>query len=255
MADIPAAGLLSKTYASVRAALVDPNRASLERRPGNPRDFQGRAPLAPPPVAAGRYAASPSGDTTTITAIDREGNMFAATPSGAWFIGGAVIVPEIGMPLTKRLESASLDPSSPNALAPGKRPRVTLTPSLALRDGRPFLAFSSPGGDHQDQALLQVFLNIVEFGMNSQEAIEAPRVATDHLVGSFAGGTFTPGRLRAEDRLSAGTIAALQTRGHRVVVGGPWSDPTAPTAVMFQPEPLGIYAGADPRRDRHAFAW
>ncbi|MCS6953900.1 MAG: gamma-glutamyltransferase, partial [Bryobacteraceae bacterium] len=153
-ASVPEAVLLSKDYAAERRKLIDPHRASLEHRPGP-------LPGAVLPTSAGGESLDP--DTTSISVVDRWGNVFCATPSGAWL--PSVIAGDTGIPLSTRLQTFVLTPGHPNELQPGKRPRVTLTPTIVLKEGRPFLIISSPGGDNQDQAQIQVLLNMVEFGM------------------------------------------------------------------------------------------
>ena len=144
-----------------------------------------------------------------------------------------------------------LTPGHPNQLQPGKRPRVTLSPTLVLKDGQPFLALSTPGGDNQDQALLQVLLNIIDFGMSPQEAVEAPRFQTEHFYASFANHEFVPGKLNLENRISKATADRLSAMGHRVSVTGEWSNSSAPTVIQISNGTL--QGGADPRRSRFIF--
>jgi gamma-glutamyltranspeptidase/glutathione hydrolase len=188
-------------------------------------------------------------DTTCVNVVDRKGNVFSATPSGAWL--PSVIVGDTGIPFSSRMQSFVLTPGHPNQVAPGKRPRVTLSPTLVLRDGKPFLALSTPGGDNQDQALLQVLLNIVEFGMSSQEAVEAPRFQSEHFFSSFGNHEFTPGRLNLEGRIAKDTADKLAALGHRVTVTGDWSNSSAPTVIKISDGVLD--GGADPRRARFIF--
>ena len=133
------------------------------------------------------------------------------------------------MLMGQRLQSALTDPNSPNVVAPGKRPRITLTPTIVLKDGQPFMVLSTPGGDNQDQALLQVMLNIIEFGMNPQEAVEAPRFDTQHYVSSFDNHEFLAGVLNLEGRFSADVFGQLVARGHKVKPEGPWGTGSSPT--------------------------
>ena len=170
-----------------RAAQAD-RSASMPRWSTGPASFG--EPLAMPPVSAASSAGDQ--DTTCVNVVDRQGNVFSATPSGAWL--PSVIAGDTGIPLGTRLQSFVMTPGHPNQLAPGKRPRVTLSPTIVLKDGKPFLAISTPGGDNQDQALLQVLLNIIEFGMSPQEAVEAPRFQTEHFYSSFAFHEFVPGQ-------------------------------------------------------------
>jgi gamma-glutamyltranspeptidase/glutathione hydrolase len=238
---IPEATLLSKDYAAERRKLIDPKRASMEHRPG---DFGGPAPMPTPTGAAGGDQ-----DTTCVNVVDRMGNVFSSTPSGAWL--PSVIAGDTGVPFGTRLQSLLAIPGHPNSLAPGKRPRVTLSPTLVLKDGKPYLAISTPGGDNQDQALLQVLLNILEFGMSPQEAVEAPRFQTEHFYGSFATHEFHPARLNLESRIAPATADKLREAGHKVSVSGEWSNASAPTVIMISGGAL--HGGADPRRSRFIF--
>jgi gamma-glutamyltranspeptidase/glutathione hydrolase len=192
-------------------------------------------------------------DTTCVNVIDKDGNVFSATPSGAWL--PAVVAGDTGVLLGQRMQSFLLEAGHPNVIEPGKRPRVTLSPTLVMKDGKPFLILSTPGGDNQDQSLVQILLNIIEYGMNVQEAVEAPRFQTLHFVSSFDDHRFNPGILNLEDRIGKEIAAALSSRGHKVETGAAWSNPSAPTVIMLRPDSNVIEAGADPRRGRYAIAW
>jgi len=144
-----------------------------------------------------------------------------------------------------------LTPGHPNELAPGKRPRVTLSPTIVTKDGKPYLVMSTPGGDNQDQAMLQVLLNILVFNMSPQEAVEAPRFQTEHFYASFADHQFVPGKLNLEGRISKDTAAKLTELGHRVSLTGEWSNSSAPTVIISHDGILD--GGADPRRARFIF--
>jgi gamma-glutamyltranspeptidase/glutathione hydrolase len=239
---IPEQTLLSKDYATQRRKLIDPQTASMEHRPGS---------FAPPgnmpTSSSGEHAAVQ--DTTCVNVVDRHGNVLSATPSGAWL--PSVIAGDTGIPFGSRLQTLLLTPGHPNQLQPGKRPRVTLSPTLVLKDGQPFLALSTPGGDNQDQALLQVLLNIIDFGMSPQEAVEAPRFQTEHFYASFANHEFVPGKLNLENRISKATADRLSAMGHRVSVTGEWSNSSAPTVIQISNGTL--QGGADPRRSRFIF--
>lgn len=211
---VPLDLLLSKEYAAQRRKMIDANRASMELRPGN----------APPSVPRERPGGLEihKGDTTHLDAVDHRGNMMSATPSGGWFRSSPVIE-GLGFPLGTRLQMFSLDPAHANALQPGKRPRTTLTPSLALKDGRPFMTFGTPGADQQDQWSLQFFLNCVDFGMNMQVAVDAPTFHTSHFPASFSPHDAQPGTMQVEGRIPEATVLALEGKGHTVRVGGDWS--------------------------------
>jgi gamma-glutamyltranspeptidase/glutathione hydrolase len=239
---IPEEILLSKSYAAERSKLIDPAHASLEHRPGT---FG--VPLQMEKVTTASRI--PAHDTTCVNVVDRQGNVFSATPSGAWL--PSVIAGDTGVPFSSRMQSFVLTSGHPNQLAPGKRPRVTLSPTIVLKDGKPFLALSTPGGDNQDQALLQVLLNIIEFGMSPQEAVEAPRFQTEHFYSSFGNHEFTPGRVSLEGRILRETADKLTALGHRVTMAGDWSNSSAPTVIKISGGVLD--GGADPRRARFIF--
>jgi gamma-glutamyltranspeptidase / glutathione hydrolase len=238
---IPEEILLSKEYAAERRKLIDPKHASLEHRPGA---VGSHAPLPSNPAAFG-----PVNDTTCVNVVDRWGNAFSATPSGAWL--PSVIAGDTGIPFTSRLQSFVMTAGHPNELKPGKRPRVTLSPTLVTKDGKLAFIMSTPGGDNQDQALLQVLLNIIDFGMFPQEAVEAPRFQTEHFYSSFGGHEFVPGRLNLEGRIPRATADALTALGHRVNVASDWSNSSAPTVIQVREGVLN--GGADPRRARFVF--
>jgi gamma-glutamyltranspeptidase/glutathione hydrolase len=162
------------------------------------------------------------GDTCHLDIVDRWGNMVSATPSGGW-LQSSPTIPGLGFCLGSRAQMFWLEPGLPASLAPGKRPRTTLSPNLASRDGRPYLAFGTPGGDYQDQWSLVFFLRHVHHAMNLQESIDAPMFHTDHLPSSFWPRSWKPASLTMEERFPAATIASLRRKGHRVDVTGPWS--------------------------------
>jgi gamma-glutamyltranspeptidase/glutathione hydrolase len=252
---IPMKELLSKNYAALRRPLIDQQRASLAQQPGDPLNM--KAVLANAMQTVGRVSTVPTveraNDTTCVNVIDKDGNLFSATPSGAWL--PAVVAGDTGVLMGQRLQSALTDPQSPNVVAPGKRPRITLTPTLVLKHGKPFMVLSTPGGDNQDQALLQVFLNIVEFNMNPQEAVEAPRFDTQHYVSSFDDHEFLPGSLNVESRVGEKVIDDLKLRSHKVKVQSEWGTLSSPTVIVYNPQTGVSSAGADPRRGRYAVAW
>ena len=253
---VPGSELLSKDYAAVRRSLIDEKRASLEQRPGDPVHKKPLINGGSNPALIGQSSvpeAERANDTTCVNVVDKDGNLFSATPSGAWL--PAVVAGDTGVLLGQRMQSFLLEEGHPNVLQPGKRPRVTLTPTIVLKDGKPFLVLSTPGGDNQDQSLIQVLLNIVEFGMSVQEAVEAPRFQTLHLVSSFDDHRFNPGLLNIEDRISKEVRDDLASRGHKVEVQPAFGNPSAPTVIRFYSDTGVIEAGADPRRGRYAVAW
>jgi gamma-glutamyltranspeptidase/glutathione hydrolase len=239
--DIPEQVLLSKEYAAERRKLIDPEHASMESRPG---EFGGKIAM---PSGGGSSAGIQ--DTTCVNVADRQGNVWSSTPSGAWL--PSVIMGDTGVPLGTRLQTLLTKPGHPNALAPGKRPRVTLSPTIVLKDGKPYMALSTPGGDNQDQALLQVVLNVIDFDMTPQEAVEAPRFQTEHFYNSFAFHEFVPGKLNVEGRVDRATTDKLAAMGHKVTIARDWSNASAPTVIQFGD---GVLSGAaDPRRSRFIF--
>jgi gamma-glutamyltranspeptidase/glutathione hydrolase len=238
---IPEELLLSKDYATERRKLIDPGRASLEHRPGK------LGMLAPMPTGGGSSAGVQ--DTTCVNVVDRWGNAFNATPSGAWL--PSVIAGDTGIPFSSRATSFVTTAGHPNLIQGGKRPRVTLSPTMVLKDGKLVLVMSTPGGDNQDQAMLQVLLNILDFGMIPQEAAEAPRFQTEHFYSSFAFHEFVPGRVNLERRIARETAEKLSAMGHVIEMRGDWSNGSAPTVIMLHD---GILDGAaDPRRGRVIF--
>lgn len=247
--NVPLEYLLSKTYADERRRLIDPRCASMALRPGGP---QGVGPR-PMKLILGEER-SYNGDTTHVCAIDREGNMMAATPSGGW-IHASPVIPGLGFPLGTRGQMFSLDPQHPNALQPGKRPRTTLTPSLVMKEGRPWMVFGTPGGDQQDQWTLQFFLNLVHFGMGIQEAIDAPNFHSQHFPSSFYPRAQFPGRVVVEERIPEEVRSELERRGHEVVVAGPWSHGRV-LGIRIDPDRGLIFGGASPRGETgYAIGW
>lgn len=237
---VPLAELLSERYAAVRRTLIDQERASLELRPGDPRHYQ--ALQTPQEPLVGRQWQR---GTVHVAVVDRHRNMVAATPSGAWLTDSPVI-PGVGFPLTTRIQVFYLDENHANALAPGKRPRTTLTPSMVLRDGQPFMAFGTMGLDQQDQWTLQFFLNVVEFGMPLQAAIEAPKFSSRHFPSSVYPHTADPGLLRVEGRVPYEVRRDLQAKGHQIALQPDWIEGYV-VGVQVDTRRGVVYGGADPR--------
>ncbi|HKV53651.1 MAG TPA: gamma-glutamyltransferase family protein [Candidatus Binataceae bacterium] len=236
---VPLDGLLSHEYADLRRPLIDPRRASMDQRPGDPVAMRALADVD------GAQARSWGAGTIHVTAADGRGNMVACTASGGW-IPSSPVIDTLGFPLGSRMQTFFLDERHPNALRPGKRPRTTLTPSLATRDGEPFLSFGTPGGDQQDQWTLQFFLNLVDFGMDVQEAIEAPRFSTAHFPSTFYPHNVQPGVLRMEERIGQRVADELAARGHKVQVRPPWCEGHV-LGIRFDPRRRLLEGGADPR--------
>ncbi|MBA2274333.1 MAG: gamma-glutamyltransferase family protein [Actinobacteria bacterium] len=227
---VPVAGLLDDGYASARRTLVG-DEASHELRPGTP---DGRAPRLPPetlwqgrgPGASAEPSIAPRpdrpGDTCHLDVADRLGNLVSATPSGGW-LQSSPVIPGLGFPLGTRAQMFWPVEGLANSLEGGKRPRTTLTPSLALRDGEPYLAWGTPGGDQQDQWTLVFFLRHALRGFNLQEAIDAPTWHTEHFPSSFYPRTAYLNRLVIEEGFGPGVVEGLKARGHDVVVSERWS--------------------------------
>lgn len=248
-AKVPLQALLSEEYAADRFRLVDPRSASLELRPGAVGTSPAVRPFAPRDVRDVESAlqAAGSGDTTKLEVIDSAGNMVSTTTSGGW-LQSSPVIPGLGFSLGTRGQMFCLEPSHPNCLAPGKRPRTTLTPTLATRDGLPYLSFGSPGGDQQDQWALQFFLNVVEFGMTLQEAVEAPTFWTNHFPGSFYPRKAEPGSLVVEGRIPPEVREKLVALGHRLTVAAPWAGGNT-LAASVDPASGVRCAAASPRLD------
>ncbi|MBI3325562.1 MAG: gamma-glutamyltransferase family protein, partial [Nitrospinae bacterium] len=237
---VPMQELLSQEYATTRRTLIDHDRASFELRPGDPLHRQalrsGQNPLVGREWQRG---------TVHVAVVDRARNLVAATPSGAW-ISGSPVVEGLGFPLGTRIQVFYLDRNHPNALAPRKRPRTTLTPSLVLRDGKPYMAFGTMGLDQQDQWSLQCFLNVVEFGMPLQEAIEAPKFSSQHFPSSIYPHAANPGLLRVEGRIPYEVRRALQAKGHLIATQPDWIEGYL-VGVQVDADRGVVYGGADPR--------
>ncbi|MGO9450093.1 MAG: gamma-glutamyltransferase family protein [Candidatus Binataceae bacterium] len=238
-ARVPMEELLSPRYAELRRRLIDPNQASAELRPGDPIAMQALR-------AGGAGETRPWGPGTVhVTAADRKGNMIAVTASGGW-IPTSPVIESLGFPLGTRMQTFYLDEHHANALIPGKRPRTTLSPSLAMRGGEPYLAFGTPGGDQQDQWTFQFFLNVVEFGMNLQEAIEAPKFSTAHFPSTFYPHAAMPAVMRIEERIGDAIRSELAARGHKVEVRPAWSEGHVLAVSVDRAKGL-VQGGCDPR--------
>jgi gamma-glutamyltranspeptidase/glutathione hydrolase len=245
--------LLHPSYAEARRKLVGDD-ASYELRPGAAGGRSPRLPDMSATVTAGSAGAGEptvprddqgSGDTCHLDVVDCHGNMVSATPSGGW-LQSSPVLPGLGFPLGTRAQMFWLSEGLPNSLAGGKRPRTTLTPSLALRGGKPTLAFGTPGGDQQDQWSLNFFLAHVHFGLNLQEAIDAPNFHTEHFPSSFYPRTAAPGRIVVEDRVGPEVVVGLRARGHDVDVVDGWSLGRI-SAVSRNSRDASLRAAANPR--------
>lgn len=251
--EVPVDDLLSVEYNQERRGLIS-DAASMELRPGNPGGRKARLPRYPdqdrvwgPSAGIGEPTVGSMGetrgDTCHVDVVDAEGMMISATPSGGW-LQSSPTIPELGFCLSNRGQMFWIEEGLPNSLRPGARPRTTLSPSFALRDGEPWLAFGTPGGDAQDQWQLQLLLNLIHGDMNIQEAIDAPAFHSTHFPSSFYPRESNPGQILIEDRFDPTVLAELERRGHRLVVGDSWSEGRL-TAVAW--DEGWLKAGANPR--------
>jgi gamma-glutamyltranspeptidase/glutathione hydrolase len=243
-ASVPQEELLSPKYAELRRGLIDPSHASLLQRPGDPLAGKALLEKFDPRVGIG----GPGRDTTTCVVADSQGNVIAATPSG--FSG--VVAGKTGVYLGTRLQSFNNWIGSPNCIEPGKRPRITLTPTLVLKDGKPVLAVSVAGGDMQDQATLQLLVNSIDFGLSPADAVTAPRFGTNHHLGSFRQNAPQLGSLLLHPDLGQAAATALTERGHKVTVRRPSE---APVLLTLDPQTGMLRAAGDPKARRHAAAY
>ena len=275
---VPSEGLLSKAYAKERAAVIDPTRASLAFVAGDPLRFDSQvkewpywkanvlagettARAASDPLvlsSLGQDSAGVSKDTTHIAVIDKDGNIFDVTPSGGW-VPGAVILGDTGIGMSVRGEQFWLDKTRANQIRPRARPRYTLTPSLVFKGNTPMMALGTPGGDNQDQTILQAFLSVVEFWddwyPNLHAAFERPRVQTLHFYGSFWPHAAGFNKLNVEATVPDAVYDELRARGHDVSRLRPFGMGGCATAVMIDPASGNRFAAADPRRDCYAMAY
>lgn len=241
--DVPIDKLLSDEYIAVRRKLLNPSAASMQQRPGDP--FQLRPLLGIPPQDH-KMTSGYSSDTSNCLVADQSGNVVAATPSG-W---GGVMAGDTGIQMGSRMIGLTCWENHPSQLAPGKRPRITLTPTMVLRQGRPVFCVRVAGGDQQDQATLQVLLNRIVFGMSAEEAVRAPRFGTNHHINWFGHLPFQPGSLTVPRSLPETTIEQLRRYGHILTLGHPSS-----TAVVLEIDSATGRKTAAGENGRHAVGW
>jgi gamma-glutamyltranspeptidase/glutathione hydrolase len=262
-------GLLSKEYAKARAKLISPDRNDPAIKPGDPYPFQGGTnpfqqylkswpPPDKPVLIKGSDSARTWEDafyagTTSIQASDKDGWVISVTPSGGWI--PAVIAGRTGIGLSQRAQSFVFDPAEApfNVMEPGKRPRVTLTPTLAMRDGQPWMAFSVQGGDSQDQNLLQYFLNVLEFGMTPQQAVEAPNMNSFQMRNSFQDHTAQPGRMLVASSTPPAIRAELEKMGYTLQFSERTSGPI--TAIWFDRRHGTMWGAASNHGEDYGIAW
>ena len=251
--EVPMEGLFSKGYAAERRNAIDPERAWPEMPPaGVPWPLKGDGkPTAVPAVSR---AGSPETDTSYTCVVDQWGNAFSATPSDG--VAATPIVPGLGLIISDRGRQSWLEPEHPSCIGPWKRPRLTPNPAIVFKEGRLFMPFGAQGGDMQVQAMAQMFLNMVEFGMNAQQAVEEPRARTDSFPNSFWPHVYYPGSLSLEGRIDGGVAEKLEKLGHVVA----WMDDSTPLAadlcgITVDRERGILVGGADVRCDNYAVGW
>jgi gamma-glutamyltranspeptidase/glutathione hydrolase len=250
---IPYEGLLSKEYGAARRALIDPTKASMELRPGDPSKFMKTTESFDYPWSVTYGEPNHEGDTSYIAVVDKDRNMVSFEPSLHSVWGSGVVMADLGIIFNCRGDYFTLERGKPYTLEPGKRPRSTLQSTLVMKDGQPFMITGSPGGDDQVMRTIQTLLNVVDFGMNVQEAIEAPRWSSRAFPASSGRFTMVPGDLSVESRIPAAVQEALKAKGHRLGVSRPWS--LGSNAAIIVDTKAGVLkAGADPRTDAYAQA-
>jgi len=250
---IPYDGLLSKEYARERRSLIDSEKASLELRPGSPGKFvKNTSVRSLRPVLGGN--ANHDGDTSYIAVVDKDRNLVSFEPSLHSAFGTGVVMGNTGLILNCRGDYYSLVRGEANALEPGKRPRSTLQSTLVTNNGEPYAILGSPGGDDQVMRTMQTLVNLVDFGMNIQQAIEAPRWSTRSFPASPFPHTMRPGDMSVEARISEATRQALRARGHKLRVVPAWSLGSN-AGIVIDPATGVLSAGADPRVEAYAWAW
>jgi len=260
--DVPIIGLLSKKYAETRRGLIDMDKAWVEMPPaGDPWIWQGSKRKHPGEVNLKKLDSSAkpeksdkSWDTSYVCVVDKYGNAFSATPSDE--SSTTPITPQTGLAVSSRGSQSWVDHNHPSCVQGGKRPRLTPTPSMVFRKGKLFMPFGTPGGDVQCQAMLQVFLNVVEFGMDPQEAVEASRFATFNFPNSFFPHDYHPGLLKVERRIDDSTLSQLREKGHRAEWWPEWAWKAGAVCAIVVDSVNGVLLGAaDPRRESYALGW
>ncbi|MDB5810043.1 MAG: hypothetical protein JWN94_2165 [Betaproteobacteria bacterium] len=253
--NVPTAALLSDAYAARQRARIDAKRA-FGKLPsgGNPENKPATAGSHEHMYAAARGKVGMAPDTIYAACMDKYGNAYSATLSDTTY--DAPVIPGTGLVFSSRGQQSRLTAGHPAQVAPGKRPRLTPSPALAMKDGKPFMCFGTPGGDVQSQSMLQVFLNVTQFGMQVQQAVEAQRFSSANFPNSFAPHDYFPGRLCIEEDMPNGVIDEMKKRGHDVqVLPRLPAQNGAVCAVMRDPNTGMKHAGADPRREAYALGW
>jgi gamma-glutamyltranspeptidase / glutathione hydrolase len=250
--DVPLEELLSEEYAARQRARIDPN-GTYDEMP-EPGEVAAMSRVRGGSGLIGRTPGDIEPDTSYVCAVDEDGNVFSATPSDG--VAGTPIIPGLGLVCSGRGNQSRIDPDHTSSLQPGKRPRLTPNPAMAFKDGKPLMPFGTPGGDMQPQSMVQVFLNIIEFGMNPQQAIEQPRIGTYNHPDSFAPHDYFPGLRRIETRISDEVIAELERRGHKIERWPEWTRATGNIcAILIDQEKGTMTGGADARAEAYAIGW
>ena len=255
--DVPVQGLLSKEYAALRRGLIDPNRAQAQYPPGDPRRMLAVAEgyrvaaAAPEPQPVG----GDSDGTTYLATVDAQGNMVSATPSSFGALAQGMVLGDTGIVINCHGCYFWLDEDNPNAIAPHKRPRTTPCTFIILKDGQPFMTLGTPGGDSQPQSNLQTLNNIIDFEMNVQEAVEAPRFCGYSFPASPWPHREYPNKLEIEGRVSHDLVDALRDKGHLVEVIGPWGVSNGFAPILVNPDSGVYHGGADPRKESVVLGW
>jgi gamma-glutamyltranspeptidase/glutathione hydrolase len=255
--DVPVEGLLSKEYAALRRELIDPQRAQASYLPGAPVQMRaildGGQPARTAPMP--EFVGGDADGTTYLATVDGQGNMVSATPSSFAGLSQGMILGDTGILLNHRGCYFWLDPDNANVIAPRKRPRTTPCTFIVLKDGQPFMTLGTPGGDSQPQSCLQVFNNMVDFGLNVQDAVEAPRFCGYSFPRSPWPHRDYPNRLEVEGRVSQTLLDALSDKGHQVDRVGPWGVRNGFAPILVNPETGVYHGGADPRKESVMLGW
>ncbi|MGE3538940.1 MAG: gamma-glutamyltransferase family protein [Candidatus Tectimicrobiota bacterium] len=255
--DVPVDGLLSKAYAALRRSLIDPNRAQAVYPPGDPRGMLAvladyKAPSLAPEVP---FVEGDGDGTTYLATVDEQGNMVSVTPSSFAALTQGMILGDTGILVNCRGCYFWLDPDNPNAIAPHKRPRTTPCTFIVLKNGQPYMTLGTPGGDSQPQSNAQVFMNLIDFGLNVQDAVEAPRFCSYSFPRSPWPHRSYANRLTLEARVSQEVVEALQARGHQMTVVGPWAIRNGFAPILVDTETGVYHGGADPRKESVMLGW
>jgi gamma-glutamyltranspeptidase/glutathione hydrolase len=255
--DVPVDGLVSSEYAALRRSLIDPHKAQASYPPGDPKGMHAVLPghRSKETAAMAGAAGGDEDGTTYLSTVDSQGNLVSVTPSSFAGLAQGMILGDTGILINTRGCYFWLDPDNPNCIAPHKRPRTTPCTFIVLKNGKPFMSLGTPGGDSQAQCDLQVLSNIVDFGLNVQEAVEAPRFCGYSFPLSPWPHKEAPNRLVLEERISSSVADALRDDGHDVEITGPWGVSNGFAPILMDPETGVYHGGADPRKESVMLGW